>query len=188
VANDTTRRTILAALASLPVVASAESDAGRKLVAYFTRTGNTRVIAGLIHRSLGADLFEIRPATPYPDDYLQTVEQASQEKQRGFEPPLAATAPSIASYDIVYLGFPIWAETAPPVIRSFLTAHDLEGKTVVPFITHGGYGLGDSLDVLRSHAPRARLQSAFSMQADQERQTMNAVLGWLKTDKTKRSS
>jgi len=154
------------------------------LVAYFTRSGNTRVVAGLIHRALDAELFEIRPATPYPDDYLQTVEQASQEKKRGFEPPLAATVPDIAKYERVFLGFPIWGETVPAVIRSFLTAHDLSGKTLVPFITHGGFGLGDSHEVLRQQAPRARLQQGFSMQADQERQTMNTVLGWLKASRT----
>ena len=91
------------------------------------------------------------PARPYPDDYFETVEQAREERDRGFEPPLAAirrahgcsTRPSI-------LGFPIWGMTAPPVIRSFLSGHDLAGKTIVPFITHGGYGLGDSLEVVAS--------------------------------------
>jgi flavodoxin len=179
VVDNTTRRTLLVALASLPVAGSAAA-ASQTLVAYFTRSGNTRVVAGLIQRSLGADLFEIRPATPYPEDYLQTVEQSSREKARGFEPPLAATVAGIAKYETVYLGFPIWAETAPSIIRSFLTAHDLSGKMVVPFVTHGGYGLGNSLAVLRRHAPRARLQPGFSMEADQERRTMNTVLGWLK--------
>ena len=189
--TETTRRALLEVLAGLSVASAAAGAAEkqnlgrnpRNLVAYFTRSGNTRVVAGLIQRALGADLFEIRAATSYPEDYLQTVEQASQEKKRGYEPPLAASVPDIAGYDTVYLCFPIWAETAPPVIRSFLKSHDLSGKSVVPFITHGGFGLGNSLDVLRSHAPRARFQREFSMQADQERQTMNAVLGWLKDSK-----
>ena len=178
--TDTTRRTLLATLASLPVAGSAKAPT---LVAYFTRSGNTRVVAGLIHRSLETDLFEIRPATPYPEDYLQTVEQASREKARGYEPSLASTVPDIARYATVYLGFPIWAETAPAIIRGFLRAHDLSGKMVVPFITHGGFGLGNSHAVLRSHAPRARLQPGFSMEADQERRTMNTVLDWLKNAK-----
>jgi hypothetical protein len=105
------------------------------------------------HRELGADLFEILPATPYPDDYEQTVEQARQERDVGARPPLKATVPNIAAYDTVFLAFPIWGETAPPIIRGFLAAHDLSGKTVRPVITHGGYGLGDSLAVLKSHAP-----------------------------------
>jgi flavodoxin len=85
----------------------------------------------------------------------------------------------------VFLGFPIWGETAPPVIRSFLTVHDLEGKTIIPFITHGGFGLGNSEAVLASHAPRARLMEGFSMQAPQERQTIERVAGWLKTLKVR---
>nr|WP_246197571.1 flavodoxin [Pseudoxanthomonas sacheonensis] len=151
----------------------------RTLVAYFSRSGNTRVVAGLIHRGLGTDLFEIRPASPYPEDYLATVEQARQERDRGFEPTLEAQVPDMAAYDTVYLGFPIWGETAPPVVRSFLKAHGLAGKTLIPFITHGGYGLGNSQSVLVGHAPEARLQRGFSMEADQERRTMNRVKNWL---------
>ncbi|RYF82749.1 MAG: flavodoxin [Comamonadaceae bacterium] len=149
------------------------------LVAYFSRTGNTRVVAGLLQRSLGAELFEIVPAVPYPLDYLQTVEQARQERDRGAEPALAATVSDITRYATVFLGLPIWGETAPPVIRSFLKAHDLAGKTVIPFITHGGYGLGSSESVIARHAPRSTLRPALAMQADQERQTMERVNAWL---------
>jgi flavodoxin len=169
--------------ASLPAYAAGESvdttSASNSLVAYFTRSGNTRVIAGTIHRARKTDLFEIRPAKPYPEDYDQTVAQATVERDRGFEPPLAATVAGIARYEVIYLGFPIWGTTAPPVIRSFLRAHDLKGKTIRPFITHGGYGLGDSLAVLAAHAPGARIEAAFSMEADQEKRTLGQVNGWL---------
>lgn len=152
---------------------------GKMLVAYFSRSGNTRVVAGQVSRDLRADLFEINPATPYPDDYFETVEQVKQESDRGFEPPLKANVPDIASYTTVFLGFPIWGMTAPPVILSFLAAHDLSGKSVIPLITHGGYGLGDSLTVVVRHAPKARLVEGFSMQAPQERQTVTRVMEWL---------
>ena len=72
----------------------------------------------------------------------------------------------MAGYSTVFLGFPIWGETAPPLIRSFLSSHDLSGKTLVPFITHGGYGLGNSEAVIAKHAPRALIRSPFVMQAD----------------------
>lgn len=149
------------------------------LVAYFSRSGNTRVIAGLLQRSLGADLFEILPATAYPEDYLATVEQARQERDKGFEPALKQRVPDLNRYATVFLGLPIWGETAPPIVRSFLSVHDLGGKTVIPFITHGGYGLGSSESVIARHAPKATLRKAFSMQADQERHTMNLVNAWL---------
>lgn len=189
--HDQTRRALMTSLAGLSLGSAAQtgdtSNAGgtrqatsRILVAYFSRSGNTRVVAGLIQRSLDANVFEIRPAKPYPEDYLATVEQARQESGRGFEPALQATAPGIERYGTVLLGFPIWGQTAPPVIRSFLSAHELAGKTLIPFITHGGYGLGDSQAVIARHAPRALLRPAFSMQADQERQTMERVNDWLR--------
>jgi flavodoxin len=174
------RRTVMTALAAVSATGHASAKNSSTLVAYFSRSGNTRVVAGLIHRSLAADLFEIQPAAGYPDDYLETVAKAKDERDRGFEPALAARVSNIARYETVYLGFPIWGETTPPVIRSFLRAHDFSGKRLIPFITHGGYGLGSSHAVLESHAPRARLERGFSMRADQERQTMNAVNSWLK--------
>jgi flavodoxin len=187
--KDLSRRTMLAAPALLSLAASTVACAeptgtpqgvGSKiLVAYFSRSGNTRVIAGTIQRALAANLFEIRPARPYPEDYEQTVEQARQERDRGYEPPLEATVPDLAAYETVFLGFPIWGETTPPVIRSFLRAHDLSGKTLRPFITHGGYGLGNSLAVLGNYAPSARIKPPFSMEADQERRTLNQVTSWL---------
>jgi flavodoxin len=175
-----TRRTLMTAMATFSAGGTAMSNAGsRTLVAYFSRSGNTRVVAGLIQRSIRADLFEIRTAMNYPDDYLETVAQATRERDRGFTPALAAKVTNLAAYDTMYLGFPIWGETAPPPIRTFLKTHDLAGKKVIPFVTHGGYGLGNSDAVLASHAPDARIGRAFSMQADQERQTMNTVNGWL---------
>jgi flavodoxin len=184
------RRALMTSLAGLSLGSATQAPAtaagGRAvragspiLVACFSRTGNTRVVAGLIRRALGADVFEIRPATPYPEDYLTTVEQARQERDQGIEPALEAQVPGIAGYDTVFLGFPIWGETAPPIIRSFLSAHDLSGKTLIPFITHGGFGLGNSESVIARHAPRASLRRGFTMQADQERQTMDRVDRWL---------
>ncbi len=187
--SDMDRRTLLAAPAVLSLLTAAGACAqpsgtpaaarSKTLVVYFSRSGNTRVIAGTIQRALSADLFEIEPARPYPADYEKTVEQARQERDRGFEPPLAARVQDIRSFDTVFLGFPIWGETAPPVIRSFLKAHDLSGKTLRPFITHGGYGVGNSLTVLRTHIPSARVEAPFILEADQERRTIDQVSMWL---------
>lgn len=185
------RRTVLATPAILSLVGTAcaqepekqRARAGKTLVAYLTRSGNTRVIAGTLQRALGADLFEIRPASPYPEDYEQHVTQATRERDSGFEPSLAAKVDNIAAYGTVFLGFPIWGETAPPPIRSFLKAHDLRGKTLRPFITHGGYGVGNSQAVLATYAVGTIIEKPFVMEADQERRTLNQVRDWLgKTD------
>ncbi|WP_449415809.1 flavodoxin [Ochrobactrum teleogrylli] len=173
----------LAAAGSVPLSSASASAAqlprGKVLVAYFSRSGNTRVVAGQVRRALQAELFEIAPEAPYPDDYFETVEQARQETERGYEPPLKERVADIGSYETVFLGFPIWGTTAPPVIRSFLSAHNLSGKTLIPLVTHGGYGLGNSLSVVAEHAPDAQLVEGFSMEAPQERQTIEQVMGWL---------
>ena len=183
------RRELLGSIASVALAAgtsdaagqsrAAQSQGSRVLVAYFTRTGNTRVIARQIQRAQRADLFEIEPAAAYPEDYEETVAQAVRERDSGYRPPLKASVPNIGAYEAVFLGLPIWGETAPPVIRSFLAQHDLSGKTLVPFITHGGYGLGRSMKVVREHAPRASVLNPFVMEADQERRTLTQVSRWL---------
>jgi len=183
------RRELLGTIACAALAAGTSAAAGqsrapqsqdsRVLVAYFTRTGNTRVIAHQIRRALRADLFEIEPAEPYPEDYEATVRQAVWERDGNVRPPLKAEVPDIRSYEAVFLGLPIWGETAPPVIRSFLSQHDLSAKTLVPFITHGGYGQGRSMSVVREHAPRASVLNPFVMEADQERRTLTQVSRWL---------
>jgi flavodoxin len=187
--KDFTRRSILVASAMTPLLTSttacAQADptaATRNatiLVAYFSRSGNTRVIAGTLQRALQADLIEIVPTWPYPDDYDATVEQARQERDANYEPPLLKPERNINSYDTVYLGFPVWGGTTPPVIRTFLRSYNLAGKVIFPFITHGGYGVGNSRAVLTSHAPGARIETPFILEADQERRTIDRVRKWL---------
>lgn len=107
------------------------------------------------------------------------MEQARQERDSGFEPALESKVRAIADYDVVLLGFPIWGETAPPVVRSFLSTHDLSGKTIIPFNTHGGYGLGNSRSVVEKHAPKSKVMEGFVMEGEQERKTMERVTAWL---------
>jgi len=187
--HDPIRRAMFAAIAAAAplgtVAAPATARTGaapsgaRSLVAYFSRSGNTRVIAGVIHRGLDSDLLEIQPATPYPEDYFETVEQARKERDGATLPALRTPPTDLASYDTLFPGFPIWGETVPPVVRSFLSTLDLSGKTVIPFLTHGGYGPGDSRSVLTRLAARATLLPSFVMEADQERRTTERVTQWL---------
>ncbi len=183
-AKDISRRTALSVptaffLAATACAAQDRRSGAKTLVAYFTRSGNTRVIAGLLQRDLAADLFEIKPAQPYPEDYEATVAQATRERDAGFRPPLLTTVSNLAAYRTVYLGLPVWGTTAPSVIRSFLAAHDMAGRTIRPFITHGGYGAGSSLAVLKAHAPKATFAPEFVLEADQERRTIGLVRSWL---------
>jgi flavodoxin len=184
------RRTLLKSASAVPLAAGMASVSGqagaqsegfrrRVLVAYFSRSGNTALVARKIAMGREGDLFEIRPAEAYPEDYEETVAQAEREREAGYEPPLAEPVPDIADYDTVFFGFPIWGMTTPPVIRSFLSQHDLSGRTIVPFVTHGGYGVGSSLDVVASHAPDARIVEGLSMEGEQERRVVKCVEDWL---------
>lgn len=189
-----TRRQSLAGILTLGVGAvrlgqnaTAQPAAARRvLVAFFTRSGNTMLIAGKVRRDLGADMFEIQPSAPYPEDYDATVAQAEREKQAGYEPPLKDNVAEIGAYSTVYLGFPVWGSTAPTVIKSFLSKHDLAGKDLVPLITHGGYGAGDSLAVLRRMAPKARVRRPFVIRMDQERAILRELTGWLQTSEARK--
>ncbi|MCQ1572756.1 flavodoxin [Neorhizobium galegae] len=181
------KRTLLKAISltaagvAIPRVPALAAPQPRVLVAYFSRTGNTRVIAKQIRRARDATLFEIIAATPYPEDCQATVAQAAAETKSAYLPPLTHFVADIQSYDTIFLGFPIWGMTAPPVIRSFLLAHDLAGKQVVPFMTHGGYGPGNSISVVGAHAPKAIVRPGFSLEADQEKRTQDTVSTWLDT-------
>lgn len=187
--HDSTRRNLLAALAGITLAnvaitpaaasASAVQNRSRILVAFFSRSGNTRVIAGVIHRTLHTDLFEIVPAEPYPEDYSQTVEQASSERERGIRPAFKNALADLSRYETIYLGFPIWGGTVPPVVQTFLATYRLAGKNLVPFITHGGYGAGSSPTVLANLAPDARREEALVMECDQEKRTTDTVERWL---------
>ncbi len=189
--SGTGRRAMMTAIATLPISATPAAPQGsqtrsgaatgaRTLVAYFSRSGNTRVVAGLVHRTRRTALFEIRPATPYPEDYLETVSQAKKESDSGFKPALESSGPNMTDYDTIFLGFPVWGQTVPPLIRSFLSAHDLSGKTLIPLVTHGGYGVGNSQAVLARSSPGARLVEGLALEMDQERRTMERVMSWMK--------
>ncbi|KAK0341397.1 hypothetical protein LTR94_026529 [Friedmanniomyces endolithicus] len=148
------------------------------LVAFVTRSGNTRVIAKTLQQRLQADLYEIRRAVPYPEDYEAHVREASREREAGMRPELAQSL-DVAAYSQIYLGFPVWGGSLPAIVRSFLARHDLAGKQLRPFITHGGFGPGDCLERLRSEAVGADIGDPFVLEADQERRTINQVMAWV---------
>ena len=152
----------------------------RTLVAYLSRSGNTRVVAGQLSRRYHADLFEIRTATPWPEDYGEMVAWASRLREGQATPELADSVADVARYKTIFLGFPIWGSALPAPMRTFLTTHDLSGKKVVPFITHGGYGPGSALETLSALAPRARFVNSFVLQGDQERDTLSRLSAWLR--------
>ena len=163
--------------------------AGQVLVVYFSRSGNTRGIANLIHQQVGGTLHEIQPEESYPDSYNATVDQAKREIKAGYKPALRSTLDNIESYDTVFVGSPNWWSTIAPPVATFLSEYDLSGKTIVPFCTHGGGGLGRiGRDIARLCA-QSTVLSSFEIYGSGGGNALARVSAWLSSTKlsTKRS-
>lgn len=176
-------RAALLPLAAAGIAASAGAlsaqDRGRSIVVFLSRSGNTRVLAGALSRRFGAEMVELRPRDPWPEDYEEMVAWASRMREQDGALPLAGALPGLEGTGTVFLGFPIWGMDLPVVMASFLRRHNLAGKTVIPFITHGGYGTGDALQTARDLAPNARFLDPFVLRCDQERDTLRNLNDWL---------
>tara|TARA_R110000744_G_C19349498_1_gene560266 strand:+ start:1641 stop:2252 length:612 start_codon:yes stop_codon:yes gene_type:complete len=145
-----------------------EQNADKILIVYLSRTNNTKAIAEIIHDEVGGDVVTLELKTPYPEDYDAIVKQVAQENESGFLPPLK-TEVDIDKYDTIFLGFPTWGMQLPPPMKSFLSAHDLNGKTVIPFNTNGGYGIGSSFRTVKEHCPESDVLDGFSIKGGSER-------------------
>ncbi|WP_297961325.1 flavodoxin [uncultured Ruminococcus sp.] len=131
----------------------------KKLVAYFSASGNTASLAKKLADAAGADIYEIRPVTPYTSDDLNWHNKQSRSSiemsDHGSRPAIADTNADIAAYDTIYVGFPVWWYIAPTIINTFLESYDFSGKTIILFATSGGSGFGKTVQNLQSSAPGA---------------------------------
>ena len=131
----------------------------KKLVAYFSASGVTKKTAETLAEAIGADLFEIKPAVPYTRADLDWTDKQSRSTKEmndpASRPVVAETLDTMAQYDTVFVGFPIWWYVAPTIIDTFLEQYDFAGKTMIPFATSGGSGMGKTLDGLKTVCPNA---------------------------------
>ena len=136
---------LLSSLFALSVNAGAET--GKVLVAYFSWSSsqNTQTMAEYIAEETGGKLFAIKPALPYTTNYNRVLDVAQKEVAENARPALAEniSREEMASYDTVFVGYPIWWYDAPMIIYSFLESHDFSGKKIIPFATSGGSGLNE---------------------------------------------
>lgn len=125
----------------------------KKLVAYFSASGVTKAAAERLAKSIGADLFEIKPVAPYTRadlDWRDTKSRSSVEMNNAdSRPEIAQQLSNMDEYDTIFIGFPIWWYVAPTIINTFLESYDFSGKTIVPFATSGGSGMGRTVDILK---------------------------------------
>ena len=133
------------------------------LIVYLSRTNNTKAIAEIIQRNVGGTLVALELETPYPEDYRATVQQVVKENETGFLPRLKTKIDSIQKYDVVFVGFPTWGMKLPPPMKSFLHQYDLSGKTVIPFNTNDGYGIGSSFETVKELCPNSTIPDGFSI-------------------------
>lgn len=148
------------------------------LIAYFSWSGNTRKIAGLIEHETGGTLFEIEPVQPYTTDYGAAVAQAKKEIEAGFRPELQAV-PDITLYTVAFIGTPIWWHTMAPPVATFIERFDLNGKTVVPFHTHGGGGVGSFEQDIEKMCPNAKVTNGFGAYNSGGSETVTQIASWL---------
>ena len=144
------------------------------LILYYSRTGeeyglgnitkgNTEIVAEYLAKKTGADMFEIKPAKPYPDAYEPCTEIAKRELESNARPAFASNIDNLAQYDTVFIGYPIWWGALPRVVLTFLEANDFTGKTIVPFCTHGGSGLSGTERELADACPNAKVLDGLAI-------------------------
>ncbi|TGE39217.1 flavodoxin [Desulfosporosinus fructosivorans] len=149
------------------------------LIAYFSHTGHTNTFAEIIQKEVGSDLFAIEPQDAYPIDHDTVVQQARGEVDSQYKPKLSNQIPDIRSYDIIFIGTPIWWYSVAPPVRTFLTDYDLADKTIIPFSTHKGSGLSGIDKTMQELQPKTKVLEGLAIWDDQAKDKQADIVSWL---------
>lgn len=163
------------------------------LIAYFSRNGNnyvggeivdlkignTEMVANLIKKLVGGHLYKIETESKYPKDYTETTEVAKKELRQNARPALSNKPETIDDFDVVLLGYPNWWGTMPMAVYTFLESYDFTGKTILPFCTHEGSGLGRSETDIARLCSGAKILSGLSIVGGSVGQAENDIERWL---------
>lgn len=128
--------------------------------------GNTKLVADMIQSETGGNVFSIQVAEPYPSEYKENVNQAEEEQDSDVRPELKTHIDNFDEYDTIFIGYPIWWSTIPMPVYSFLEEYDFSGKTVIPFSTHKGSGMGSSARDIKNALPNANVLDGFTIEGD----------------------
>jgi flavodoxin len=156
-----------------------ESSSKKILIAYFSHSGNTREVARQIQSCVGGDLFEIVSVEPYPRNYNAVVEQARKELEADHRPQLKARLKDAASYETVFIGFPNWWNTFPTPVGTFLRETDLSGKTIAPFCTHEGSGLGRSVSDVTKLCAHSKVLPGLALRGSSVKRAGDEISKWI---------
>ncbi|BDR55102.1 flavodoxin [Bombiscardovia apis] len=166
-----------------------QTKSGKTLVVYFSRkganfdgnlkVGHTKVVADFIQKHTKADEYEIVPVQDYSGTYDETTDQAKKEQQENARPKIKNPLPDVSSYDTVFIGGPIWWGEYPMIVRTFMDAVDLNGKTVIPFTTAAGSGLGNTQEAVRKQYPQAKVLDGFTVEGTKADGAEGQINDWL---------
>lgn len=165
----------------------------KKLIAFYSRAdenyvsgmmrmldvGNTEVAAGMINKLTGADTFKIEQITPYAKGYNDCIEQARADQQRNARPELKAYLENIDEYDEIYLGYPNYWNTMPMAVFTFLERYDFSGKTIKPFCTHEGSGMGSSIEDIKKLCPDAKVEKGLAIYGSRVSRSEKEIKNWV---------
>lgn len=166
----------------------------KTLVAYYSRAdenyvsgalktipvGNTEIVAEYIKELTGADMFKIEQTKPYSEDYNSCVEEAKADQRRNARPELEKYLDSVGNYDVIYLGYPNYWGTMPMAVFTFLERYDFGGKTIKPFCTHEGSGMGNSVGDIKKLCPSADVENGLAIYGSRVKNSKNEVERWVK--------
>jgi len=142
--------------------------------------GNTEVAAKMIQKMTGSNIFRIDTVKEYPVDYHETTDVAMQELRQNARPELAGYVDNMADYSVMYLGYPNWWGTMPMAVFTFLEQYDFSGKTIIPFCTHEGSGMGHSEGDVRKLCSDARVLKGLPIRGGSVQGAENDIANWLR--------
>lgn len=166
---------------------------GKTLIAFYSRTdenyvngqiktltvGNTELVAGMLQKLTGADMFKIEQKQPYSKGYNECIEQARADQNQNARPELVSYPESIEEYSTIYLGFPNYWSTMPMAVFTFLEHFDFSGKTIKPFCTNEGSGMGNSIQDIQALCPTAIVEKGLAIRGGNAGKAQAEVEKWM---------
>lgn len=141
--------------------------------------GNTEILAGMIQKLTGADIFKVEPIQPYSKNYNECIAQAQADQNRNARPELKNYPENLEQYETIYLGYPNYWGTMPMVLFTFLERFDLNGKTIKPFCTHEGSGLGHSIEDIKKLCPTAIVEKGLALHGGSVEKSEKELDKWI---------
>ena len=167
---------------SLLIFPSLQIDQSKAIIIYFSRAGenydvgrvdegNTKMIVNYLEEVTDMQIYQIVPTTSYPEGYQDTLNAVQTERSSNARPSIKDPITDISKYDTILLGYPIWYTNLPNIVKTLLESLNLEGKTIYPFNTHEGSGVGNSINDIKSSAPKAIIKDGFALKGSYARKT-----------------